>query len=312
MHPQLPGMPPSGLEIMPPTMPEIILYHDIEYWLGTASLWLDASLDNQPGHSTFKTLLPLFVVTDSLRLNDCPELQQPTAEPTVDLISNEDILAAADSDDVAAAEEDTAAQMSHDDDKPGINLVLELNLLAARASRGDRQAVDQLLTALHPYVLRYCRHRIGRYKGTAVSAEDIAQDICQVVVEKIGSYEPKGLSFRAYVYGIAEHKIIDLFRANGRNPSVLTADVPDYVSIDEASATLRYIENTARVKNLMDALTELQKAIILLRIMYGYSAEETARMVNSTPGAVRVGQHRALTKLRKLLKGPEAESEGMV
>jgi RNA polymerase sigma-70 factor (ECF subfamily) len=33
----------------------------------------------------------------------------------------------------------------------------------------------------------------------------------------------------------------------------------------------------------------------------GLSAEETAEAVGSTPGAVRVAQHRALTQLRKLM-----------
>ncbi|MFD7659655.1 RNA polymerase subunit sigma, partial [Actinosynnema sp. NPDC059797] len=35
----------------------------------------------------------------------------------------------------------------------------------------------------------------------------------------------------------------------------------------------------------------------------GMSAEETAEMVGSTPGAVRVAQHRALLRLRKVLGG---------
>jgi RNA polymerase sigma-70 factor (ECF subfamily) len=37
----------------------------------------------------------------------------------------------------------------------------------------------------------------------------------------------------------------------------------------------------------------------------GLSAEETAGAVGSTPGAVRVAQHRALTRLRRLLTGDE-------
>jgi RNA polymerase sigma-70 factor (ECF subfamily) len=39
----------------------------------------------------------------------------------------------------------------------------------------------------------------------------------------------------------------------------------------------------------------------------GYSAEETARMIGSTPGAIRVTQHRAMVKLRALLAGRLAD-----
>jgi len=36
-----------------------------------------------------------------------------------------------------------------------------------------------------------------------------------------------------------------------------------------------------------------------LRVVVGLSAEETADAIGSTPGAVRVAQHRALNRLRK-------------
>ena len=44
---------------------------------------------------------------------------------------------------------------------------------------------------------------------------------------------------------------------------------------------------------------EKQREILVLRVVVGLSAEETAEAVGSTPGAVRVAQHRALARLRK-------------
>jgi RNA polymerase sigma-70 factor (ECF subfamily) len=41
--------------------------------------------------------------------------------------------------------------------------------------------------------------------------------------------------------------------------------------------------------------------VLVLRVAMQFSAEETARAVGSTPGAVRVTQHRALTKLRTMM-----------
>ena len=48
----------------------------------------------------------------------------------------------------------------------------------------------------------------------------------------------------------------------------------------------------------MQVLPEKQREILILRIVVGMSAEETAEAVGSTPGAVRVAQHRALAKLK--------------
>ena len=41
-----------------------------------------------------------------------------------------------------------------------------------------------------------------------------------------------------------------------------------------------------------------QREILLLRVVVGLTAEETAEAVGSTPGAVRVAQHRALSRMR--------------
>lgn len=52
---------------------------------------------------------------------------------------------------------------------------------------------------------------------------------------------------------------------------------------------------------LLDTLPDTQREIIHLRVVVGLSVEQTAEAVNSTPGAVRVAQHRALSRLRSVL-----------
>ncbi|MFN3340747.1 MAG: sigma factor-like helix-turn-helix DNA-binding protein, partial [Dietzia sp.] len=49
---------------------------------------------------------------------------------------------------------------------------------------------------------------------------------------------------------------------------------------------------------LLGTLPEKQREIIRLRVVVGLSAEETAEIVDSTAGAVRVAQHRAMKQLR--------------
>lgn len=60
-----------------------------------------------------------------------------------------------------------------------------------------------------------------------------------------------------------------------------------------------------RMNDLLDVLPDKQRDIVLLRVVVGLSAEETAEAVGSTPGAVRVAQHRALARLRKTLSAEE-------
>jgi RNA polymerase sigma-70 factor (ECF subfamily) len=54
---------------------------------------------------------------------------------------------------------------------------------------------------------------------------------------------------------------------------------------------------------LLKVLPAKQREIVVLRVVVGLSAEETAEAVGSTPGAVRVAQHRALIRLRAALPG---------
>jgi RNA polymerase sigma-70 factor (ECF subfamily) len=52
---------------------------------------------------------------------------------------------------------------------------------------------------------------------------------------------------------------------------------------------------------LLQVLPEKQREILILRVVVGMSAEETADAVGSTAGAVRVAQHRALARLKSEL-----------
>lgn len=64
-------------------------------------------------------------------------------------------------------------------------------------------------------------------------------------------------------------------------------------------------ELSDRMAVLLRVLPEKQREILLLRVVVGLSAEETAEAVGSTPGAVRVAQHRALARLRMSLAAEE-------
>ena len=54
---------------------------------------------------------------------------------------------------------------------------------------------------------------------------------------------------------------------------------------------------------LLDRLPENLREIMLLRVAAGLTAEETGAALGMTAGAVRVAQHRALTKMRQLVAG---------
>jgi RNA polymerase sigma-70 factor (ECF subfamily) len=106
----------------------------------------------------------------------------------------------------------------------------------------------------------------------------------------------------AFVYGIAAHKVADAYRAVGRDLSYPTESVPERLSSEpgpEQSAL--DADSVSRMTELLDVLPDRQREILILRVVVGLSAEETAQAVGSTAGAVRVAQHRALARLKSAI-----------
>jgi RNA polymerase sigma-70 factor, ECF subfamily len=178
--------------------------------------------------------------------------------------------------------------------------------LVTRAMTGDPQAVGAVIAIIRPMVVRYCRARLGRVDRSSVSADDVAQEVCLAVLTALPGYRVQGRPFLAFVYGIASHKVIDAHRAATRNRSEPVADVPDAVEVaDGPEQRALRVELSGEMARLLDTLPDKQREILVLRVVVGLSAEETAEAVGSTPGAVRVAQHRALARLRKSM--PEEE-----
>lgn len=185
--------------------------------------------------------------------------------------------------------------MSHSDAED------ELARLVPLAADGDAKALNRVIRLIHPQVLRYTRARIGG--GRTPTAEDVAQEVCLAVATSIHKYQNMGKPFMAFVYGIAFNKVADAHRALFRDKLTPTEEVPDAVDagVTPESYTLD-ADSRNQIEGLLDELGDKARDIIILRVFVGLSAEETAEAVGSTPGAVRVAQHRAIAKLRSMME----------
>ena len=181
-----------------------------------------------------------------------------------------------------------------------------LDVVVADAVAGDRDALRTVLETVRPIVLRYCRARVGTTERSGYSADDVAQEVCLAVITALPRYKDQGRPFLAFVYGIAAHKVADTHRAAGRNKADATDSLPERASTEAGPEQLAInADAAARMDKLLATLPEKQREIVILRVVVGMSAEETAEAVGSTPGAVRVAQHRALAKLKSELAATE-------
>lgn len=186
----------------------------------------------------------------------------------------------------------------------------DLERLARLAGAGDRAALDEFLRLIWQPVVRYCRSKLIGSTGTS-TADDVAQEVLLAVCDALPRYRPDGSSVMAFVFGIARFKLVDAFRASGRNHSVPSDSLPENADPDpgpELAAVLA--TEVVRLRVALKKLLPHHREVLVLRVGLRYSAEEVARMSGTTAGAVRVTQHRALAKLRGILNDMSAPEEG--
>src|SRR5262249_25771808 len=82
--------------------------------------------------------------------------------------------------------------------------------LVERAQSGDGGAFGELYEQFAPEIYRYLlRHLNGRRE----SAEDLTEEVFLKVLERLGSYQFRGLPFSAWLYRIARNHMIDHLRS---------------------------------------------------------------------------------------------------
>ena len=149
-------------------------------------------------------------------------------------------------------------------------------VLAADAVQGDKAAAAALLTHVRPAIVRYCRARLGRVSGTYDMADDVAQEVCLAVLTALPRYRDEGRPFGAFVFGIAAHKVADAWRFYSRRP-VPRGELPDGADPTPGPEE-RAVEadQVSRARELLKLLPEQAREVVLMRMVAGLSAEETA------------------------------------
>jgi len=171
----------------------------------------------------------------------------------------------------------------------------DLHVLAAQ---GRQDAIEALLRQLRPLIVRYVRARLARTGSQ--DEDDVTQEVCLALLSALPSYREMGRPFAAFVFAIAAHKVADAARGAARSPLPVPVlpELPDLRPGPE-DLVVAGVE-ASQVRILLAHLPDGQRRLLLLRVVGGFSAEDTGYVLDMSPGAVRVAQHRALLRLRAL------------
>src|SRR5437588_40478 len=84
--------------------------------------------------------------------------------------------------------------------------------LLQRAGVGEPAAWHRLVLLYQPLIASWCQR--GGLRADEV--EDTVQEVLQAVAADLARYRQEGGPFRAWLRGITRHKVLDRFRARGR------------------------------------------------------------------------------------------------
>lgn len=166
---------------------------------------------------------------------------------------------------------------------------------ALRAARtGDEAGFRTLWRAMQPLLLRFLRVYGGH------GHEDVAAETWLQVVRDLHRFDGDAGAFRRWLFTVARHRAIDAGRSRMLRPLVLVGDARDL----DGDATAGSAEEQAMRRMSTDDAVELvrrlspqQAELVALRVLADLDVAAVADIVGSTPGAVRVGVHRALKAL---------------
>ncbi len=163
--------------------------------------------------------------------------------------------------------------------------VIDLNIFLKRSQYNS--VVNQYSNNLFGYAFRFLRNR-----------ED-AKDIVQDVFEKLWNNRRKVEAEKAksWLFTTAHNTMINFRKKKGRIH--LTDDVQAF----DRGVSNHYFESRQVVDRAVSILPPVQKSVILLRDLEGYSYKEIGEILTLSDAQVKVYLFRGRKKIKKQLKG---------
>lgn len=174
----------------------------------------------------------------------------------------------------------------------------DLDALVAAAKGGSEDAFGALYSRYFDRMYAFLYYRVGHKE----QAEDLAEEVFVKAFTGISNFRSPGAAFAGWLYRIAKNLLTDHYRA--RRQTVALDQVEGVLPQEDLVVDILELEQKQRV--LLELLRELtgdQRQVLQLKFFEELSTAEIAQLLDTTEGAVRVTQHRAIKKLKDLLGG---------
>lgn len=190
--------------------------------------------------------------------------------------------------------------------------------LLLRLRDGDDSALADLVASFERRLIGYFYGLCGDQQ----QSEDYAQEVFIRVYRARESYSPDA-SPATFIFRIAKNYWIDVYRSRKIRPKERSLDAPSAPGEDDGSSMAHAIpdqepgvgeklstnEDTARLREALTKLPEIQRAVLALAGGQGMKYEEISEVLGIPVGTVKSRVHAAVQNLRRLM-GSNGGEEG--
>jgi RNA polymerase sigma-70 factor (ECF subfamily) len=171
--------------------------------------------------------------------------------------------------------------------------------LVARLQAGERELFTELYLRYYARVYSYARMTLR----DAAEAEDLAQEVFLRVFEAVPRWERRDVPFRAWLFRIMRHAMVDRLRERRRldvrPPEDINRARDEFAASHEGDALLA-LDEREWLRQLRQ-LPEPEQQVIVLRYILELSPREIGGLMERSPESIRQLQQRALWVLRERL-----------
>jgi RNA polymerase sigma-70 factor (ECF subfamily) len=174
-----------------------------------------------------------------------------------------------------------------------------LKALMLAALAGDAAAYRGLLKTLTPHLRGYFARRLSN----KAEAEDLVQETLIAIHVKRASFD-RSQPFTPWLHAVARYKLIDHFRRSGVRKTLPLEEADSVMADGDSEAA-----DAARdVEKLLAQLPAQKRALLRDVKLEGLSTAEAAAKTGMSESAVKVGVHRSLKALSRLIGGGADEN----
>jgi len=137
--------------------------------------------------------------------------------------------------------------------------------------------------------------------------EAVTQDVFLALYPRLAGLRGGAAGLRTLIFTIAHARAVDHFRRRSRTPVTVEYDARDDPRVMRSAEDQSLESAGTGILSLLANLTDDYREVLALRIIADLSLEATARIMERSPGAVKLLQRRALARLRDqqpAMKGP--------